>query len=161
MKKYVFQILTLFALIGPMMFIQAAAPTNMLGSLYAQDGQEGDHNEEDEGDDEYEGVSTLPIKSLNFSVIKKGRVRGTVSIVPVLVILNSTDDEIHELTALLPLIRSDLMAVANLLAKRRFRVNRPIDPDFVAKYFQNRMDQRLGKNRIKIYIQDAIIRPIK
>lgn len=138
-----------------MMLAQTVAPRSMISSIYAQDSEEA----EEEEIQDYN--TTLPIKTLNFSIIKKGRVRGTVSIVPILVIKHPTNDEIHELGRLTPLIRSDLMAVANLLSKRRFRINRPIDPSLVASHFQNRVDKRIGKDRIKIYIQDAIIRPVR
>ena len=140
------------------MFAQAAAPHSMINNIYAQDSEE---TEESQEEDTLNYNTTLEIKTLNFSIIKKGRVRGTVSIVPTLVITHPTDDEINELDRLIPLIRSDLMAVANLLSKRRFRINRPIDPDLVAFHFQNRVDKRLGKGRIKIYIQDAVIRPVR
>lgn len=143
---------------GSMMFAQAAVPLSVINSIYAQDSEEGDKAEEE---DIISYNSTIEIKTLNFSIIKKGRVRGTVSIVPVLIIKHPTDDEINELNSLIPLIRSDLMAVANLLSKRRFRINRPIDPDLVAFHFQNRVDKRLGKDRIKVYIQDAVIRPVR
>ena len=140
------------------MFAQAVAPHSVISNIYAQDSEETDKAEED---DTLNNNTTLPIKTLNFSIIKKGRVRGTVSIVPILIITHPTDNEINELSSLIPLIRSDLMAVANLLSKRRFRINRPIDPDLVATHFQNRLDKRLGKDRIKIYIQDAVIRPVR
>lgn len=161
MEKFLSRILILFALMGSMMLAQALAPENMLPSSYAQDSQEAEEDEENEEEAKRDENTILPITALNFSVIKKGRVRGTVSIVPVLVIKNPTDDELHELRALLPLIRSDLMSVANLLSKKRFRINKPIDPDLVARHFQNRIDKRIGGDRIKVYIQDAIIRPVR
>ncbi len=155
MKNYLFKTFALFALIGSVMFIQAVMPLN---STYAQDSEETDESQEEEILD-YNTI--LEIKTLNFSIIKKGRVRGTVSIVPILIVTHPTDNEINELNSLIPLIRSDLMAVANLLSKRRFRINRPIDPELVAFHFQNRVDKRIGKNRVKIYIQDAVIRPVR
>lgn len=162
MEKYLSQTLILFALMGSMMLTQALAPENMLPRSYAQDSQEAEEGEESEEEVKSDDENTiLPITALNFSVIKKGRVRGTVSIVPVLVIKNPTDDELHELRELLPLIRSDLMSIANLLSQKRFRINKPIDPDLVARHFQNRLDKRIGAGRIKVYIQDAIIRPVR
>lgn len=143
------------------MFAQAVAPHSVINNIYAQDSEEIDEAEEAEEEDILNNNTTLPIKTLNFSIIKKGRVRGTVSIVPILIITHPTDNEINELNRLIPLIRSDLMAVANLLSKRRFRINRPIDPDLVATHFQNRLDKRIGKGRIKVYIQDAVIRPVR
>lgn len=154
-QHYLYKTFVLFALVGSMMFAQTLAPRSMISSIHAQDSE----GAEEEDIQEYN--SSLPIKTLNFSIIKKGRVRGTVSIVPILLVKHPTDDEIDELTSLIPLIRSDLMAVANLLSKRRFRINRPIDPNMVASHFQNRVDKRLGKDRIKIYIQDAVIRPVR
>lgn len=161
MEKFLPRILILFALMGSIMLAQALAPENMLPSSYAQDSQEAEEGEESEEEANRDENTILPITALNFSVIKKGRVRGTVSIVPVLVIKNPTDDELHELRGLLPLIRSDLMSVANLLAQKRFRINKPIDPDLVARHFQKRLDKRIGAGRIKVYIQDAIIRPVR
>ena len=162
MKNYLCKTFTLFALMGLMMIAQAIAPHNMINSIHAQDSEETDEaQEENQEEAALDYNTTLPIKTLNFSIIKKGRVRGTVSIVPILLVTHPTDDEIHELTSLIPLIRSDLMSVANLLAKRRFRINRPIDPNLVASHFQNRVNKRIGKDRLKIYIQDAIIRPVR
>ena len=157
------RLIFLTALTLAIMLSYMAAPDRLLAGSYAQDNTDEDTTQEtgSEDDVEFETTSTLPITPLNFSIIRKGRVRGTVSIVPILVIQEPTDAEIFELTELLPLIRSDLMAVASLLSQKRFRINRPIDPDFVARYFQHRLDQRLGKARLKVYIQDAIIRPIR
>ena len=162
MKKYLLQILTLLAIVAGLHMAQAIGPNTLMQSSFAQEeDSEEPQDEEDLAKLLGEEATTLPIVPLNFSVIRKGRVRGTVSIVPVLVIVDPTEAEITELTKLMPLLRSDLMMVSSLLSKKRFRVNRPIDPDFVARHFQNRVDQRIGKGRIKIYIQDAIIRPVR
>ncbi len=152
----------------PMLFFsmicaQTIAPESMLAISYAQDQatDEDGHGDETQKGKISEASTTLPISTINFSVIKKGRVRGTVSIVPILVVENPTDAELSELKVLLPLIRSDLTSVANLLAEKRFRINKPIDPDFVVAHFQRRIDLRIGKDRLKVYIQDAVIRPIR
>lgn len=146
-----------------MMLIHVAAPDGLVANSYAQDSEEDNSDEEaeNESQDDAAEITTLPVTPLNFSIIRKGRVRGTISIVPVLIIKNPTEEEILELNDLMPLLRSDLMSIASLLAKKRFRINRPIDPDMVANHFQHRIDQRIGSGRIKIYIQDAIIRPIR
>jgi len=153
MKYNPLKVLALVSILFSAVIAQATAPSAFTNSSYAQ--------EQDEDDSPSKSKTTLPIVTLNFSIIKKGRVRGTVSIVPILIITDPSEEEVSELKALTPLIQSDLMMVASLLAKKRFRINKPIDPNLVAKYFQSRLDKRIGVGRIKVYIQDAVIRPVR
>lgn len=120
--------------------------------LLAQDGEGA--AEEDLLD---EGKHKITFKPFHLSIMKKGRVRGNVDIQLVLQLNDNKDYE--SLNALKPQLRADIAAALSTLARRRWRVTKPIDPDIVSDYLTPFIAQRVGADRLNVYVLQALINP--
>ena len=112
-----------------------------------------------EGEQATEGktLNTLEMVPFDLSVIRKGRVRGKATIQLVLSIADAEDSQY--INDRIPQIRSDFSVALASLARQRFRVNRPIDPNIVSAYLQPYLDQRLGQHKVHVYVKSATIKP--
>jgi len=104
-----------------------------------------------------EGKHKITFKPFHLSILKKGRVRGTADIQLVLQLHENRDYE--ELNALKPQLRADIAAALSTLARRRWRVTKPIDPDIVSGYLTPFIEQRVGPGRLNVYVLQALINP--
>jgi len=104
-----------------------------------------------------EGKYKINLAPFNFSLLKRGRVVGQVDLTLVLELNEGRDYE--EINSLLPRIRSDISIALTDLARQQFSVDRPIDPDLLTAYLTPFLDYRLGKDRVEIYVQQAMISP--
>lgn len=104
-----------------------------------------------------EGKHKITFKPFHLSILKKGRVRGTVDIQLVLQLHENKDYE--GLNALKPQLRADIAAALSTLARRRWRVTKPIDPDIVSEYLTPFIEHRVGPGRLNVYVLQALINP--
>jgi len=132
----------------------------MLGAAHAGANwalvQDDDAATEDELLDE--GKHKITFRPFHLSVMRKGRVRGTVDIQLVLQLNENRDYE--SLNALKPQLRADITAALSTLAQRRWRVSKPIDPDIVSAYLTPFIEQRVGPGRLNVYVLQALINPV-
>lgn len=118
--------------------------------VFAQD-------EETEGEVPTEGKHRIAFEPFNISLLKRGRVVGQVDLRLVLVLHNG--NEYEEINNLVPQIKSDFTVALTDLARKVFDVNRPIDPDLVSAYLTPFVDRRLGRGRVDVFVQHALIEP--
>lgn len=104
-----------------------------------------------------EGKYKIVFEPFNLSMLKRGRVIGQVDLRLVLVLQNG--NEYEEIANLTPQIRSDFTVALTDLTRKVFDVNRPIDPDLVSAYLTPYVDYRIGKDRVKVFVQHATIEP--
>ena len=104
-----------------------------------------------------EGKHKITFRPFHLSILKKGRVRGTVDIQLVLQLHDNRDYE--SLNLLKPQLRSDITAALSTLARRRWRVTKPIDPDIVSDYLTPFIEHRVGPDRLNVYVLQALINP--
>jgi hypothetical protein len=110
--------------------------------------------EEDELD---VGKPKIEMAPFNFSLIRQGRVEGKVTLHLTLVI---EEEGAHEKVRLrVPQLRSDFNSALSVLARQRFTVSRPINPDVVRSYLTPYAVHRLGAGVVSIYVQQALIEP--
>jgi|GEM_PF-1379287 len=112
--------------------------------------------EETEAQQEF-GKPKIEMKPFNMALLERGRVRGKVTIYLVLVI---EQDGGHEFVRTrLPQLRADFNSALTVLARQRFSISRPIDPDIVKAYLTPYADRRLGGGVISIYVKQALVEP--
>lgn len=112
-------------------------------------------SEDSEGDGILRKLDMHPIV---FALVHRGRIEGRVTIELTLDAQSQADMadiRLHE-----PQIRSDFVTALNGLARQRFRVTDPIDPDLVVAYLTPYLNRRLGHDRAAIYVQSALIEPL-
>ncbi|MBV1901120.1 MAG: hypothetical protein KUG56_05550 [Kordiimonadaceae bacterium] len=102
-----------------------------------------------------EGKHKINFNPFYLSLFKRGRVVGQAELRIVLQLEDGNDYE--ELNNLKTQIRADFVSALTELARIRFDVNRPIDPDVVKAYLTPFADYRLGEGRVQIYVQHALI----
>lgn len=114
---------------------------------------------EDEGAGEVpsEGKHKIAFEPFHLSLLRRGRVVGQVDLRLVLVLQEGRDYE--EINNLMPQIRSDFNVALTDMARKVFDVNRPIDPDLVSAYLTPYVDHRLGRGRVEVFVQHAMIDP--
>lgn len=110
-----------------------------------------------EGEVPTEGKHRIAFEPFNLSLLKRGRVVGQVDLRLVLVLQDGNDYE--EIANLVPQIKSDFTVALSDLARKVFDVNRPIDPDLVSAYLTPFVDRRLGRDRVEVFVQHALIEP--
>ncbi|MFC4346412.1 hypothetical protein ACFO5Q_00960 [Kordiimonas lipolytica] len=103
------------------------------------------------------GKPKIEMKPFNMALLERGRVRGKVTIYLVLVIEQSGGHEF--VRTRLPQLRSDFNSALTVLARQRFSVSRPINPDIVKAYLTPYADRRLGAGVVSIYVKQALIEP--
>jgi len=112
----------------------------------------------EEGEVLDEGKLKITFDPFSLSLMKRGRVLGTVDIQLVLQLHDNKDYE--ALNTLKPQLRADITSALSTLARQRWSVNRPIDPDIVSAYLKPFVDYRIGAEKLKIYVVQAIINPV-
>lgn len=103
------------------------------------------------------GKPKIAMAPFNFSLIKQGRVHGKVTIHLTLVIEENGSHE--EVRRRLPQVRSDFNSALTVLARQRFSVTKPINPDIVKAYLTPYAVKRLGDDVVSIYVHQALIEP--
>ncbi len=103
------------------------------------------------------GKPKIDMAPFNFSLIKRGRVEGKVTIQLTLVIEENGSHE--DIRLRLPQIRSDFNTALTVLARQRFSVTQPINPDIVKAYLTPYAIRRLGQKAVSIYVEQALIEP--
>lgn len=103
------------------------------------------------------GKPKIDMQPFNLALLERGRVRGKVTMHLVLVI---EQDGAHEFVRTrLPQLRADFNSGLSVLARQRFSVSRPINPDVVKDFLTPFADHRLGIGVVSIYIKQALIEP--
>ncbi len=102
-------------------------------------------------------LSNIALAPFEVALMKKGVLKGMASILVTVELAEKTD--YTNISTRIPQIRSDFSIALTSLAKQRFSVNRPIDPDIVAAYLQFYADRRFGKDAIMVYILQATVKP--
>lgn len=125
---------------------------SLVSPVIAQDAEEGEG-----GEVPSEGKHKISFAPFYLSLMKRGRVLGQVDLRLVLVLHEGNDYE--EIANLVPQIRSDFNIALTDMARRVFDVNRPIDPDLVSAYLTPFVDRRIGRDRVDVYVQHALIEP--
>lgn len=112
-------------------------------------------SEDSEGDGILRKLDMHPIV---FALVHRGRIDGRVTIE--LTLDAQSQDDMADIRLHEPQIRSDFVTALNGLARQRFRVTDPIDPDLVVAYLTPYLNRRLGHDRAAIYVQSALIEPL-
>jgi flagellar basal body-associated protein FliL len=97
------------------------------------------------------------IDPIQFSMYQRGRIRGQVTIQLVLEVLNPSD--VETIKERVPQIKSDFVSALIALSKHYFDVNKPLQADLIAGYLKPFADQRLGPDKINIFVVQATINP--
>lgn len=113
--------------------------------------------EEQSGEPMDEGKLKITFSPFHISVFSRGQVRGSADIQIVLQLINNSDYE--ALNSLKPQLRADITAALSTLSRKRWNVNRPIDPDIVSMYLKPFVDHRIGAGRVEVYVLRALINP--
>tara|TARA_R110002096_G_scaffold274283_3_gene468095 strand:+ start:1047 stop:1466 length:420 start_codon:yes stop_codon:yes gene_type:complete len=116
-----------------------------------------DADEVEAGEVPSEGKHKIVFDPFYLSLMKRGRVLGQVDLRLVLVLHEGNDYE--EIANMTPQIRSDFTIALTDLARKVFDVNRPIDPDLVSAYLTPFVDRRIGRDRVDVFVQHALIEP--
>lgn len=116
-----------------------------------------DADEEEVGEVPLEGKHKIAFDPFNLSLMKRGRVVGQVDLRLVLVLHDGSDYE--EIANLMPQIKSDFSIALSDMARKVFDVDRPIDPDLVSAYLTPYVDRRIGRDRVDVFVQHALIEP--
>lgn len=104
-----------------------------------------------------EGKHKIAFDPFNLSLMKRGRVVGQVDLRLVLVLHDGNDYE--EIASLMPQIKSDFTIALTDMARKVFSVDRPIDPDLVSAYLTPYVDRRVGRDRVDVFVQHALVEP--
>ncbi|MCJ9428086.1 hypothetical protein [Kordiimonas marina] len=108
-------------------------------------------------DSQTDALPKIDMTPFKFSLIKRGRVRGKVSVTLTLVV-NKSDDmkyiRLHQ-----PQLRSDFLTALTILANQQIDPNRPIDPDIISAYLTPYADYRLGTGKVTVYVKEAMVTP--
>lgn len=104
-----------------------------------------------------EGKHKITFTPFHLSLLKGSRVRASVDIQLVLQLHDNKDYE--SLNALKPQLRADIAAALSTLARQRWRVTRPIDPDIVSAYLTPFIEHRVGAGKLNVYVLHALIIP--
>jgi len=121
-----------------------------LGQATAQEAQP-------EGEIMDEGKHKITFEPFQISLLERGKLRGTVDIQLVLQLQENTDYK--NLNALKPQLTADIAAGLSSLARLRWSVNRPIDPDIVSNYLTPIVARRVGAGKLDVYVLKALINP--
>lgn len=112
--------------------------------------------QEEEGSAEV-GKPRIEMKPFNLALLDRGRVTGKATLHLVLVIEKSGAHEF--VRTRLPQVRADFNSALTVLARQRFSVSKPIDPDVVRAYLSPYADYRLGAGVVSVYVHQALIDP--
>lgn len=112
---------------------------------------------QEEGEALDEGKLKITFEPFHLSLLDRGRVRGTVDIQLVLQLHENTDYD--KLNAIKPQLRADITSALSTLARQRWSLTRPIDPDIVSAYLKPFIDHRVGGDKLDIYVVQALINP--
>lgn len=104
-----------------------------------------------------EGKLAIDMEPFTFPMFERGRLVAKVSMTLTLVVQQSDYAEAVRLR--LPQIRSDFLNALTTLARQRFNVNKPIDPDIVRVYLSQYLNYRLGEGKADVYVKQALINP--
>ncbi|NVJ68787.1 MAG: hypothetical protein HWE08_00450 [Alphaproteobacteria bacterium] len=113
--------------------------------------------EEHEGEQLDYGKPKIDMAPFNLALLERGRVRGKVTMYLVLVI--EKKGEIEFVRARMPQLRADFNTALSVLARQRFSVSRPVNPDVVKAYLTPFADRRLGAGMVSIYVKQALVAP--
>lgn len=113
--------------------------------------------EEHQGEQLEYGKPKIDMAPFNLALLERGRVRGKVTMYLVLVI--EKKGEIEFVRARMPQLRADFNSALSVLARQRFSVSRPVNPDVVKAYLTPFADRRLGAGMVSIYVKQALIAP--
>ena len=111
--------------------------------------------EQDAGD---EARTSIVMDPINFNLIRNGKVEGAIAVDMIVELVEAGDFE--EIKARQPFLQSDFLQALTSLAKARFRLTRPINPDLVVAYLQPVADRRLGAGKVNLLVRSAIITPV-
>lgn len=114
-------------------------------------------DEEAEGELLDEGKHKIGFAPFQLTLMKRGRIRGSVDIQLVLQLSDNKDYE--KLNALKPQLRADITAALSTLARQRWKVTQPIDVDIVSAYLTPFITHRVGPGKLEVYVQHALINP--
>ncbi|MCK0069963.1 hypothetical protein [Kordiimonas laminariae] len=106
-----------------------------------------------------EGKHKVELMPFTFTMQKKGRLIGKVTVQAVLEVQDAS--KIEYVKQRVPQIRADFNLVLSELSRVRFDINRPIDPDLVQRSLTPYADYRVGKDVVKVYLKQALIEPNK
>ena len=100
-------------------------------------------------------AETVDIDPIVFHLLKRNRPQGLVTIQVSLELHKDTEftyvyNRRHQ-------VKADLLAASVALFRQSFDVNTPIDPALVAAYLTPVLEQRLGKDKVTLYITKAMI----
>lgn len=104
-----------------------------------------------------EGKLKITFSPFHISVFSRGQVRGSADVQIVLQLIDNSEYE--ELNSLKPQLRADITAALSTLSRKRWHINRPIDPDIVSLYLKPFVDHRIGAGRVEVYVLRALINP--
>lgn len=104
-----------------------------------------------------EGKHKITFDPFHLSILRRGRVKATVDLQLVLQLHDNKDYE--ALNEMKPQLRADITAALSTLARQRWRITRPIDPDIVSAYLTPFVEHRAGVGRLNVYVLHALINP--
>lgn len=104
-----------------------------------------------------EGKIAIDMEPYNFPMFDRGRLVGRISITLTLVVLEQRDSEMIRLR--LPQIRSDFLGALTILARQRFNINKPVNPDIITAYLTPFLSHRIGEKKADVYVKHALITP--
>ncbi len=106
-----------------------------------------------------EGKLKLDFAPFTFSMFERGRVVGKVSVMLTLEVQDGS--KVEFVKQRMPQMRADFNIALSQLAKVRFDVNEPVDPDLIKEYLTPFADYRVGDDVVRVYLKQALIEPAR
>ena len=101
------------------------------------------------------GARRIIFSPMNVSVFARNRLVARANIELVMEVKDLAD--VDDIRLRKPQLRADFIAALNQLARQRFRVNEPIDPNLVKMFVMAYADRRLGPGKVEIYVLQAYV----
>lgn len=120
--------------------------------------QEDEEEADKPSDEEVLGAQRIIMAPMNISLFESNRLTARVNIELILEVQDLAD--VEDIRDRVPQLRSDFLTALNLLARERFSIDRPIDPELIKLYVLAYADRRLGKGKIDVFVQEAYIQPL-
>lgn len=104
------------------------------------------------------GAQRITMAPMNISLFESNRLAARINIELILVVQDLKN--VADIKARLPQLRSDFLTALNQLARDRFSVDRPLEPDLIKLYTLAFAEQRLGPGVVDVFVHQAYIQPL-
>ncbi len=104
-----------------------------------------------------EGKHKITFDPFHLSLMKRGKLQGSVDLQIVLQVHDNK--EFDDMNALKPILRADIVSALSTLARQRWTVTQPIDPDIVSAYLTPFISHRVGAKKLDVFVLQALITP--